>query len=310
MDAEKGKGIELARRYKVAAYPTFLLTTSQGVILDRWAGYEGVDAFTTTLREAVQDPTTVEEKIARYREQPTLGDARRLGRILSEGGDYARGIQYYREAARLDPDRDYAFKIFETTAIGCRHDAFPLDSVTRTAEAALASDTVDPVDKAEVYYYARWLAKKKQAGDYALQFLERAWRAVEEAGEAVDADVVTDLSIEHALYLEKDPARAAQLKYDSMPEGWRKDPDQINRYAWWCVQHEVDTRRAAELAHHGIEIAPPGPGRAALLDTAAELCRRLGRRQEALEHLRQAVKEDPSKVEYSTKLKEWEETGT
>ena len=52
--------------------------------------------------------------------------------------------------------------------------------MTHEASIALASPRVDVSDKGEVYYYARWLAKKKKAEGYAVQFLDRAYQAVAE----------------------------------------------------------------------------------------------------------------------------------
>ena len=41
IDCEKGEGVELAKKYKVSGYPTFMMVDSTGEITDRWIGYAG-----------------------------------------------------------------------------------------------------------------------------------------------------------------------------------------------------------------------------------------------------------------------------
>ncbi len=44
-DAEKGEGITLAKRYKVTAYPTFLLINGDGELVGRLVGGASPDSF-------------------------------------------------------------------------------------------------------------------------------------------------------------------------------------------------------------------------------------------------------------------------
>ena len=44
-DAEKGEGIQVARKYRVTAYPTFLILDSTGTELGRVVGGDEVDGF-------------------------------------------------------------------------------------------------------------------------------------------------------------------------------------------------------------------------------------------------------------------------
>lgn len=55
MDMEKGEGIELAKRYNVMAYPTFLFVDGNGQIAHRSAGYRPVEDF-IELGETALDP--------------------------------------------------------------------------------------------------------------------------------------------------------------------------------------------------------------------------------------------------------------
>lgn len=305
VDAEKGEGVDLAERYSVSGYPTWILTNAQGDPLDRWAGYGGPDHFTTALQAGLDDPTTVEQKIVRYEEQATLQDAEKIARILSGSGNFERGIEFYHNAAELDENSDYAYEIFETSVQACRKDVFELEVVTEAAQAALASEQVSPSNKGMIYYYAHWLGGKKELADYELQFLAPAYEAVRLSEDEEVQGMATDLSIEHAMRVEEDLPKAVELKFASMPEGWQEDPQQLNAYAWWCFENQIDLERGETLALEAVASLEAGPDRAAILDTAAELCRSLGKREQALTLLEQASEEDPASEEYRTKLKDW-----
>lgn len=50
-DAEKGEGLELARKFKVKAYPTLILLDAKGTEIDRHLGYLDGETFLTTMKE-------------------------------------------------------------------------------------------------------------------------------------------------------------------------------------------------------------------------------------------------------------------
>ena len=49
IDAEKGEGVALAQKYKVTAYPTFLLIDSSGEVVGRLVGGASADDFITKI---------------------------------------------------------------------------------------------------------------------------------------------------------------------------------------------------------------------------------------------------------------------
>ncbi len=52
-DAERGEGIEIARKYKVQGYPTFLILNAEGKELGRIVGGDDADAFIQKVQEVV-----------------------------------------------------------------------------------------------------------------------------------------------------------------------------------------------------------------------------------------------------------------
>ncbi|WP_285058467.1 thioredoxin family protein [Pedobacter ginsengisoli] len=53
MDAEKGEGIELAKKYGVTAYPTFLFLNSEGYLVDKVVGERRLGEFINTGKNAL-----------------------------------------------------------------------------------------------------------------------------------------------------------------------------------------------------------------------------------------------------------------
>jgi len=88
VDAEKGDGVELAEKFKVPGFPTFVAINSETETIQRWAGYDDADSFIETVAQVVADPTTIDEKIARYETDPTVGDAVALGEYYATSGQW------------------------------------------------------------------------------------------------------------------------------------------------------------------------------------------------------------------------------
>ena len=63
---------------------------------------------------------------------------------------------------------------------------------------------------------------------------------------------------------------------------------------------------AEVLGRRGVELAPPGPERAMVLDTVAEICHARGDLEEAIELIRQAVADAPEKEYYQKQLERFE----
>ena len=72
VNAEAGEGVALAKRFQVQGYPTFLLANADAGTLERWRGYGEVEEFVETLGSALADPTTIEQKLARFQKSAAV----------------------------------------------------------------------------------------------------------------------------------------------------------------------------------------------------------------------------------------------
>ena len=55
MDMEKGEGIDIAQRYKIQAFPSYLFVDGEGNLAQKSIGYQPIEAFISTGEKAL-DP--------------------------------------------------------------------------------------------------------------------------------------------------------------------------------------------------------------------------------------------------------------
>lgn len=304
IDAEKGDGIELARRYGVRSYPNFLLANAAGNPVYRWVGYGDADGFLKNMNKGLSDPTTLVDKEMRFEKTPKVEDAAAIADAALAASDMSKAASWYEKAAKLQGG-GYEGAIYMAKYYGLRAGLFTKDQVVAAADAVMAGDKFE--DKMMVYQTQPGLADA--TGDPALRhrYVEDAWKLVKD-NDSPEAKSMRDyIAVDYALYVEKDRKKAADLKYDTMPEGWLENPDRLNQYAWWCFENEVDLERAEQLARKGAELAEAGPQRAAILDTAAELCNARGNCDDAVSLAERAKENDPQNDYYTKQLKRFRE---
>lgn len=307
IDAEKGEGIELAKQFKVKAYPTFVLANRQGSSIDRWVGYDK-GYLLETLSEALSDLSTVEEKLARFEKNPSTKDAVSLGRYYSGMLDYKKAVDFYRTADKLnsDPSIDYLYKIFASTADGARREMFTFEEASQAADKALASKNASAREIIKVALAMSRLCKNKNKEDQMAKFLRAGLDASAGSQDENTQKYHTLLSIDYNLYVTGDTVLALKHKKASMPNGWQEDAAQLNSFAWWCFENKVNLEEAGRVSIKGVELAEPGKQKAQILDTAAEIFNAQGNTKEAIRLIKMAIAEAPDDVYYAEQLERFQ----
>ena len=247
IDCEKGDGVELAKRYGVRSYPNYLLANAEGDPIYRWVGYGTVESFLKKLEEGLRDPATIAEKEARFKKNPTAEDAVTLANAAAAASNQVVAAQWYEKAAELNGG-GYEMEIFYAKFQGFRSGAFSKDELIAAADAAMANGTQE--EKYQVYAAQSYLAKATGVDSLAYRYVEDFWNELKDSkDQSPNAQRVRQrVELDHALYIEKNPEKAAELKYSSMPVGWMEDADGLNEYAWWCFENKVDLERAEKRA--------------------------------------------------------------
>jgi len=309
VDCEKGEGTEIAKKYEIRGYPTYIVMNGEGEVTDSWIGYEGPEKWTASVEAAKKDPRTIVEKKAAFETEPTLALATALASNASTGAEYKAAVEYYGQARELDPDNanEYRDQILMSMIYGMEDESFTMDEVIAKAQPVMDSDETPVTDKLELAMMMKYFAGKNGQIEKAVPFIEAAWAASESTTDE-EAIKFRDkyLAVDHALLVEKNTAKAVDLYRSRMPEGWKENADELNRFAWWCFENDINLEEAQKLIHKGVELAESDGQRANILDTAAEICNALGNCDEALEHIKTAIELDPDREYFQEQLVRFE----
>jgi tetratricopeptide (TPR) repeat protein len=295
------------KRFVVKGHPTFVLMDAQGAVLDRWIGYRTPEDFIATLHDALGDLTTVEAKQARLEARPEVATAVRLARIHESRMEHAAAAQHWRQAQALDPSGsgEYDLKVFQVLASGHRDQAFSAAEVRAAADAVLKSKRATPAQMLALGRDMVSVLHKDDPG--AMQpYVQAALAASEGTQDPDQLRQRAGLQRDQALYVRGDKAKALEYHRQSMPEGWMEKPAQLNRFAWWCFENQVNLAEAEELARKGVELEKPGKDRAEILDTVAEICNLRDNCQDAVALIEQAIQDDPKSEYYPKQLERFQ----
>ena len=294
------------KKYGIVGYPTFIALNSKGETINRWAGYDRTGWLANT-GDAVKDPSTMVEKVARFKTKPTEKDAMSIARYDDSMGQYARAVGGYKKAAELSGGKsNYDSEIFEATFTGFEEKSFPIDNVVDAAKTLFANKK----DPGELLVPARMMTYagvESGQPDIAVPFVQTA---IEKTENTTDPDAITQrkkLLPDYALLVLKDKEKAVAYKKDSLGEGWLDRPTDLNRFAWWCFQNKVNLDEAYTMAGKGVQLAKPGAEKAQILDTQAEICNAKNDCPNAVKLTEQAIQEDPNNKHYKDQLKRFQD---
>jgi len=305
-NCEVGEGIEVAKKYHVQGYPTFIMTNGDGEVTSAWIGYPGPEKWAANVLAGDKDQRTLVEKKSAFEKNPNKELACSLANSASAEYDFAGSVKYFRSAREFDPANasKYTSEILTNMYYGSRSGAFTLDDVSVEADLVMSSKTSTAENKVDVALMVRGMASQLGQIEAAIPYIKTALKASE--GQAELADSRINLEIDHAILVEKDKSKALKLKIKSMPEGWSEDPGGLNNFAWWCFENNTNFEGAKKLALYGVSIAPDDGQKANILDTAAEICNAMGDCTEAVELMRRAVELSPDRSYYQTQLTKFE----
>jgi tetratricopeptide (TPR) repeat protein len=308
IDCEKGEGVEIAKKYEIRGYPTYIAVNGEGEITDSWIGYEGAEKWSASVEAAKKDRRTIVEKKEAFKAEPTLALALALGSHASTSSQYTEAVAYYGKAQELDAANanEYRDLILMSMIYGIEDGFFTMDDVIAKAEPVMAADETPVNDKLELALMLKYFAGKTGDVDRVVPFIAAAWDASEGTTDEEALKYRGYLEVSHALLVEKDSAKALKLYRGKLPEGWEESAEQLNRFAWWCFENDLNLEEAQEMAAKGVELAETDQERANILDTAAEICNALGNCDEALAKIQKAVELDPENEHFQEQLVRFE----
>ncbi len=105
IDAEKGEGIAIAKKYGVRAYPTILLINANGDEIDRLLGYMPPEPFLKTVKGYVTGESTLATMLADVGKHPSDPAIRYAIAVkFDDRNEPGRSAEQYRKLLELDPE--------------------------------------------------------------------------------------------------------------------------------------------------------------------------------------------------------------
>lgn len=309
LDFKHGEGVEISKKYTIGIYfPVFFLLNSKGEIIKRWTGYTGAGRFISALNDALSDQTTVDERLARYKAEPTFDDALYFANYYTDIWDYIEANEYYRQARKLSgssPTR-YAFEIFQNTANAVWQDTLEFEAVLPIADSVLALQSNNSDILVKVAQIMARLGRKKETTDKIGKYLQTAIDITTNRQDAKTQKDNTLLKSEYALYIDKDTTKAIQIKNSTMPANWENSPEEFYTFAKWCLERKINLEQAESFTRQAVQMASPGEFKGKVLSTLASICDARGNHQEAIKQIKLAIAEDPKNSSYLDRLEDWQ----
>ena len=174
IDCEKGDGIDIAKEYNIKGHPTFVLVNKDGESLYRWWGYSKEMLF-DELDLGFSDLTTIAEKEKRYKTKPDANTAKALASYYNTQGEIKKAVKFYEDAAKYDPDNDFAAELFKIYSTGYRQKVYTVQEMQTVAENAVNSKQVDDNAKTGIYAQMTGVMKENPKDEKMLSFLTQGY---------------------------------------------------------------------------------------------------------------------------------------
>ncbi|PIE76847.1 hypothetical protein CSA17_00055 [bacterium DOLJORAL78_65_58] len=188
-NCEKGEGVQLARKYGVSGYPTFIMVDPAGEVSSAWIGYPGPEKWAELVRAGDRDRRTIDQKKKAYDKQPTKDLACCLANHASSTYAFADAVKYFRDARKMDPAGapEYTEDILANMYYGGDESGFTLDQFMAEADHIMADAHSTPKDKISVATLVRGMAADKGQAALAAPYIAQAMTASEGMPELAEA---------------------------------------------------------------------------------------------------------------------------
>ncbi|HRE40565.1 MAG TPA: thioredoxin fold domain-containing protein [Ignavibacteria bacterium] len=178
VDAEKGEGIDLAKKYNVKGFPTIVFVDGDGNEVDRIYGYIPPKDFLTQIQNIAAGKKTIKDLTGIYESNPSDVKANyELGEKLASIGRSDDAKKYFEFVVTNDAENTSGYyddvifqKTFEkgdTTEILTLIGKYPESNVLKDAYITLFNKAIEVDNKDGIEYYRTILEEKYRDDEFA-----------------------------------------------------------------------------------------------------------------------------------------------
>lgn len=211
IDAEKGEGIELAKKFDVSGYPTVVFVNGEGNEIDRIIGYFPAKDFLSIMKDYNEGKNTMPSlKSALEKNNDDVEANFKMARKFSDIGDMEKSKTFAEKVLKLDPDNtngytdDAELMLAQLSNKSENVEAFvkkyPNSELLKTAYISLAeiSYAEKKPEKSDEYYKLLFdkYGKSDEEISFAYgQFLISKMYGITQKKDAVEADYKNGIAI-------------------------------------------------------------------------------------------------------------------
>jgi thioredoxin-related protein len=181
IDAEKGEGVEIAKKYGVSGYPSVVFVNGDGEEIDRIVGYIPAKDFLETMKDYNAGKNTIKSLKAILTTNPDDVEANfRLGKKSADGGNMPEAKTYFEKVVTLDPNNKsgwtddaelFLAQIRNTPAdIEAFAKKYPDSELIKDAYIYLAEVSLEANDYSKADGYYKKLFEKYGKNDESISF--------------------------------------------------------------------------------------------------------------------------------------------
>lgn len=198
IDMEKGEGPELAKRFQVGAYPTFIIFKKDGSVAARFSGSCDIDHFIAFAESGIHRKTSYEELTKKYK-SGKMKDKEVIAyvRVLIAGGEYKRAAEIanrllasVKEKKRVTKDYWALYEEGTIAPMGSEH----FDFILRNKEE-----------------FSKWVGKEQV--EQKIYSIYRSYLYIISAGNVIGAQAYDEQVI---LKVEQDAALLSEERQESL----------------------------------------------------------------------------------------------
>ncbi|MDH3889676.1 MAG: hypothetical protein OEV49_01215 [candidate division Zixibacteria bacterium] len=304
LNIKKGEGIQLGERYSVGPYfPVFILTNSEGAVINRWTGYTGAERFLRSFYKAMSNLTPIAERIAAFDKMPSHAEALFLASYHADISEFVKAAKYYQRAQTLNgSSTDYSYQVFENYANAAWNDQIPFDDVLPAADAVLEAPRKNLQNIASVAQLICKLARRRDATDRIAKYLQAGIAASGARKDDKGRKLQAELKADQALYVHGDTLGAIEQKKSGFGENWDTNLNNYLPFATYCFERRINLEEAQRFVETAAQRASDGSFKAKHLSLLANICEARGNFADALRHAEAAAVQDPDNEAYAKQL--------
>ncbi len=181
IDAEKGEGIDLAKKFSVSGFPTIVFVDTDGEEIDRIIGYLPAKDFLVTMKDIVNGKNTSKSLQTTLKTYPDDVEANfRFGKKIFDAGKTDEALIYFKKVLELDPKNKSGWtddtELYLAQISNKKEDVvafvkkYPDSELTKSAIMYLAELTLETNDYTAGDAYYKQLLDKYGKNDEEINF--------------------------------------------------------------------------------------------------------------------------------------------